>query len=166
MKILKRLMDGLFSPGKIYYYKDDKKILTIIYFFVLVLIYAIPMTISVIYSSSLSTNFMEEIRIAFKMSEVVPYKIENNKLCFIDDGENIEKSYYVVSTTNYDIYFSSSKTLPDTINNASSLYITKTRVLFTLDGVYEYGRYQTLLASYDKYNYPYPYQELIRYRLY
>ena len=152
MKIIKRLMDGLFSPGKIYYYKDDKKILTSIYFFILVLIYAIPMTIGVVFSSNLSTNFMEEVRTAFQMSEVIPYKIENNKLTYISDGENIEKSYYVISTTNYDIYFSSSKTLPDTVNRASGFSITKTRILFTIDGVYEYRNYPTLLVTYDKYN--------------
>ncbi|CCY07170.1 uncharacterized protein BN756_00489 [Coprobacillus sp. CAG:698] len=152
MKIIKRLMDGLFSPGKIYYYKDDKKILTTIYFFILVLIYAIPMTIGVVFSSNLSTNFMEEVRTAFQMSEVIPYKIENNKLTYISDGENIEKSYYVISTTNYDIYFSSSKTLPDTVNRASGFSITKTRILFTIDGVYEYRNYPTLLVTYDKYN--------------
>ncbi|MCI6013952.1 MAG: DUF1189 domain-containing protein [Coprobacillus sp.] len=152
MKIIKRLMDGLFSPGKIYYYKDDKKILTTIYFFILVLIYAIPMTIGVVFSSNLSTNFMEEVRTAFQMSEVIPYKIENNKLTYISDGENIEKSYYVISTTNYDIYFSSSKTLPDTVNRTTSFSITKTRILFTIDGVYEYRNYPTLLVTYDKYN--------------
>lgn len=152
MKIIKRLMDGLFSPGKIYYYKDDKKILTTIYFFILVLIYAIPMTIGVVLSSNLSTNFMEEVRTAFQMSEVIPYKIENNKLTYISDGENIEKSYYVISTTNYDIYFSSSKTLPDTVNRTTSFSITKTRILFTIDGVYEYRNYPTLLVTYDKYN--------------
>ena len=152
MKIIKRLMDGLFSPGKIYYYKDDKKILTTIYFFILVLIYAIPMTIGVVFSSTLSTNFMEEVRTAFQMSEVIPYKIENNKLTYISDGENIEKSYYVISTTNYDIYFSSSKTLPDTVNRAAGFRITKTRILFSIDGVYEYRNYPTLLVTYDKYN--------------
>lgn len=152
MKIIKRLMDGLFSPGKIYYYKDDKKILTTIYFFILVLIYAIPMTIGVVFSSNLSTNFMEEVRTAFQMSEVIPYKIENNKLTYISDDENIEKSYYVISTTNYDIYFSSSKTLPDTVNRTTSFNITKTRILFSIDGVYEYRNYPTLLVTYDKYN--------------
>ena len=110
------------------------------------------MTIGVVFSSNLSTNFMEEVRTAFQMSEVIPYKIENNKLTYISDGENIEKSYYVISTTNYDIYFSSSKTLPDTVNRTTSFSITKTRILFTIDGVYEYRNYPTLLVTYDKYN--------------
>lgn len=145
MMIIKRIYDSLLSPSKLNNYINDKKIITILYFLILLIIYSVPICIGSLYSSTLSNSFMKDIRTSFVTSEVIPFEVKNNKLEF---NGYIEKNYYYVSTSSYNIYFSSLKEIPTNEQN-NSIFSTKTNVLFTTDGLYAgNNKILTLVFSY------------------
>lgn len=148
MKLLKRLYAGLFAPSKIYTYINDKRILTFFYLLMLVLIYAIPLTINSLYGENFNSELINDIRVAFKTGEMIPYEINDNKLIF--NGES-EKDYYFIDSSSYEIYFSTSDTIP-TVQDDFYFDISLGRILFWNDGIYEYSSTPTLILSYDMLN--------------
>lgn len=149
MKLLRRLYESLFSPGKIGTFKEDKRIFTFIYFLLLVALYSIPSIIVLVLSRNITSTTKEEIRSAFVFGEEIPYEIENNKLVF--NGEN-EKDYYLIETDDYQIYFSSSMNIPENTTDMLSYTSTSYKIVFSIDGIYDGGITKSLILSYDQFD--------------
>lgn len=77
--MFKRFKSGLFSPSEVVNYRFDKKIITIIYLLILVILSILPSAISMIGNDSLTYADKRVIRESF-LREDIPFKIENNLL--------------------------------------------------------------------------------------
>lgn len=88
MKIFRRFSDGVFSPNNINNYVDDKKGLTVVYYFLLVILMILPSTLSTILSPSVSYEDKVELRESFYHdSEAIPFYI-NSSILFNETHDN------------------------------------------------------------------------------
>ena len=81
MKLFRRFSSGIFSPVEINNYINDKRIFTIIFYFLLVILISIPQTIYSLSSPTLSYEEKTTIREAFyRDAEGIPFVITSNIL--------------------------------------------------------------------------------------
>lgn len=128
MKIFSRMKDSIFSPNMIYTFKNDKKIFTTLYYFILVILLMIPSLIIIAFNSDIDYTTRVEIRKAFLISEEIPFKISNNTLVATKEGV---KEYYNVSYGTIEIFFSDSEEF-----NLPSEYLNTSNILIGKDGIY------------------------------
>lgn len=148
MKILERLASSLFNPNKVIYYKDDKKWITVVFFFVLSFILMIPNICIIFLSSSFDYEQELAIRAAFNNADPIPYKITDGELEYVGEDGTTEKDFYLVSTDDFLIYFTTKSTITDTENTTSSA----PRIIFSKTGV-NIGTYMLSeeMFTYDDY---------------
>lgn len=77
--MFKRFKSGLFSPSEVVNYRFDKKITTIIYLLILVILSILPSLIAMMGNNTLNYADKRVIREGFIKAEI-PYKIEDNRL--------------------------------------------------------------------------------------
>jgi hypothetical protein len=88
--VFKRFRSGLFYPSEIINYRSERKITTVLYLGILVLLSMIPSFIIMFEENPLDFEDKRAIREAFR-DEELPYKIENNQLIYFGDGEGVIK---------------------------------------------------------------------------
>lgn len=99
--MLTRLKFGLFRPSQVSSLKDDKKIYTVLFFILMVLLSLIPFVILVSKADTLSYETKREIRSLFRDYEI-PYEIRDYKLTKTsDNGEDklnipVNQAFYIV----------------------------------------------------------------------
>ncbi|HQD92281.1 MAG: DUF1189 family protein [Acholeplasmataceae bacterium] len=92
MELFRRFSSGLFSPRSIGAYINDRKLLTFLYFIILLFISILPQTIEISRMNRIPYQSQQEIREFFKTKEEIPFKVENNKLVSLQSDVKI-KSY-------------------------------------------------------------------------
>jgi hypothetical protein len=146
--VLKRFRSGLFYPSEIINYRFEKKIITILYLLVLVILSALPSFIIMFGDDALSYADKKVIREAFR-NEDVPYKIENYELIYTGNiGEDLfvlefADDLNVIMTTESEIDLEISPFSVDTF-----IILTKDKVIYqrTLTNIelFSYSDYSTL----------------------
>lgn len=142
--MLRRFISGLFAPKEIANYRNDKKIYTLGFFFLLVLILIIPNIIVLFQSGSLDYSDRALIRKVF-YNEEIPYQISNNKLVITEtDTTNVyDVTLYIK------VVFTVEETFPVNVRDMNEY------IILTENGVY----HQTFLSKKLLFNYS-DYQEL------
>lgn len=94
MGIFRRISDGLCNPSNVLQYRTDRKLMTLLMFFVLALVLMIPNFIEFFAEPELiGYDEKVEIRNGFFNREEIPYKIIGDKLLF--SGTREQTQYYV-----------------------------------------------------------------------
>lgn len=133
MRLIERFSAGLFNPGQVVYFHNDKKRITFLFFLLLVLLYAIPNIIYSITMYDLDYSEKVEIRETFERGEELPFLIRNGELLkySTDSKDHYIIDYPVLSMTK--IVF----TVNDKIELADDRDLNL--VAFMRDGVYLYS---------------------------
>lgn len=80
MGIIKRIASGLSSPRELISYINDKIYISIIYVFILLLVAAIPITLTTSFSPALTSTEKIQIIKNFNGDPAIPFKIVNGRL--------------------------------------------------------------------------------------
>lgn len=143
--MFKRFRSGLFFPSEIINYRFEKKITTILYLIILVLLSTIPSFIILFGDNSLNYADKRIIRDTFRDQEL-PYKIENYKLKYIGDEEEELLTFEITDTLNVVL---TSKSEPEF---EISPFSVDTYIILTQDNVYYARSLNTsVLFSYTEY---------------
>lgn len=89
--MFRRFIAGLSSPRKVMEYRYDKWYYQFLVILLMLIISLIPITYYSLNSEILSYDVQKSIRTAFVSGEEVNYVINDNKLEYLGDGENITK---------------------------------------------------------------------------
>lgn len=143
--MFKRFRSGLFFPSEIINYRFEKKIFTILYLVILVLLSTIPSVLGLFWGNALCYSDKKTIRNAFKGLDL-PYEIVDYQLIYQGDGEDflkveLSETLNVIFTTEEDLRFS-----PFSVD--VNIVLTKDKVYFvrslTVSELFSYSDYPGL----------------------
>lgn len=146
--MFKRFRSGLFFPSEIINYRFEKKIITILYLLILVILSALPSFIILFGDDTLSYADKKVIRDAFR-NEDVPYKIANYQLLYT--GTTAEELFVVELTDTLNVILTSEAEFNEEISPFSVdafIILTKEKVIYqrslTKIELFNYSDYSNL----------------------
>lgn len=145
MRIFKRISCGMFNPSEVNFYVNDKKIFTIFFAFILVVLMSLPQAIYSLTRPLLTYEDKTEVRESFYHdTEHIPFYIAGNILFHSDHDTN----YIYQKAINEDLVVVIRTTVDNQVytNTQTTIELTRTGVF-----LHQYG-IKKLLFSYSDYS--------------